>query len=118
MANVIGDLQQAFGYAIESDPVITLLPLAIVAIAGGLRASGLGQALAMATRGLFWVGGLSFMMGGMMSDERFDMDSWGGRLDAAWAELMRFRFMEVMGFWLLLVAGIFLVLAVRTAIRR
>ncbi|NNU15560.1 hypothetical protein HK107_04410 [Parvularcula sp. ZS-1/3] len=120
MADVVSDLSEAFGAAVNSDPVMTLLPLAIVGIASGLRAGGIGQALAMATRGLFWLGGLVFAMhtGEAMMEAGASVDTLSGSFDRVWNDLMGLRFVEVLGFWLLLLAATMLILVIRTFVRR
>lgn len=118
MNEFLSDLSEAFGYATSADPLMVLLPLAVVAIAQGLRADGIGAMFSNTTRGLFWFSLVVVLFGGLMSDDRFEVDAWQGRAEDAWNELMGIRFMEVMGFWLLLFAGVVLISVVRSVVRR
>ncbi|GGY36236.1 hypothetical protein [Parvularcula lutaonensis] len=118
MNDILSDLSEAFGYALNADPLTVLLPLAIVAIAQGLRADGIGAVFSNTTRGLVWFSLLVVLVGGLMADDRFEVAGWQARAEDAWNELMGIRFMEVMGFWLLLFAGIVVVSIVRSIVRR
>jgi len=118
MSTVLNDLQSAFALAANADWKMVLLPLIIVAIAQGLRAEGIRDVLSMTTRGLFWFGLAVFLFGGLLSAGRFSAEGWKQRSVEAWSAFTDLRFLEAMGFWLLLLAVITLVFLVRSVVRR
>jgi hypothetical protein len=118
MPGILNDLHTAFGGAANADPMLVLLPLALVAIAQGLRSDGVGEVIGNATRGVLWAAIVIFLVGGFLSADRFDLGAWHSRLGMAWDNLLGINFVEVLGFWLLILAGAFAVFAVRSVVRR
>ena len=118
MSQYINDLIDAFSYAAGADPLYVLLPLAFVALVQGLLTDNALEASARAMTGLFWFAVTVFVFGGMMRDDRFEIDAWTTRLDAAWETLLDIRLLEALGFYLLMLAGILLVSTVRGVVRR
>jgi hypothetical protein len=118
MSSIIADLQQAFSVALNANPMAVLLPLVIVAVAQGLRADGVRDVFSMTTRGLLWFGIVAFLLGGLLQADRFSLDAWKARADSAWGTFLDLRFLEAMGFWLLLLAVIALIFSVRSVVRR
>ncbi len=112
------DLLAALSNALSADPVTVLLPLAIVAIAQGLRAGGVGEVFAKAWTGLAWLGLLHVLLQGLLSRARFDPGMWRWQFGKAWDDLLGLRVMEILGFWLLLLAGIMLIFVIRSLLRR
>jgi hypothetical protein len=118
MSGILSDLQTAFGGAIGADPIMVLLPLALVAIAQGLRSDGPGEVVGNATTGLLYAAAVVFLLGGLLSAERFDLGMWQSRAGSTWDSLLGIGFIDVLGFWLFILAGTAAVFAVRSVVRR
>jgi hypothetical protein len=118
MSGLLNDLQNAFGGAAGADPLLVLLPVALVAIAAGLRSDGFGQVIARSLSGLLIVAVIVFLLGGLLGADRFDLGMWQDRMGGTWDSLLGIRFMEVLGFWLLLLVGALVVFTVRSVVRR
>lgn len=118
MEMILSDLQAAFSDVLSADMVTGLLPLVVVAVAQGLRASGIGDLVGKALTGLFAYGGLHMVMLGALSDAPTQLSTWTGTLLDGWDNMMATSVEEILGYWLFLLAGSSLTFAVRSIFRR
>ncbi|MCQ8184037.1 hypothetical protein [Parvularcula maris] len=118
MSELMNDLQGAFGGAAGADPLLVLLPIALVAIAQGLRSDGFGEVIARSLSGIFIAALLIFLVGGLLGADRFNLGMWQDRVGGTWDSLLGIHFVEVLGFWLLILVGAFAVFSVRSLVRR
>lgn len=114
---IISDLSNALRGALDIDPLTGLLPLAVVSIAQGLRAGGLGDVIGKSASGLMGAGLLHFLVS-FVSSGSFSLGRFNDELAVSWRELMASRVSELLGYWIFLLLGIALIFALRSIFRR
>ncbi|MEO1043066.1 MAG: hypothetical protein AAFX52_12325 [Pseudomonadota bacterium] len=114
---MIADLLSALGSAANADPLMVLLPLVVVALRQGLSASGLSKVPGATTSGMALLGGVMFVWNGILGVINGTFSA-GGYMTKNWNQLMGLSIKEMMGFWILLAVGIFVVVLVRGFAKR
>lgn len=114
---MLADLLGALQSAAMADPLMVLLPLAVVVLRQGLTASGLTHVPGATTSGMALLGGVMFVWNGVLGVIRGTFSA-GPYMEKNWNQLMDLSIEEMAGFWILLAVGIFVVVLVRGFAKR